>query len=295
MGRFAERRAAGIGSNYVSYGQRHSDAFDDSLRLHKDEFTEPKTVSFLEKQIVKWRDLPNEYLVGATKENSVPPPSDYFLGFKSPGTSIWSRLRYAGFNTQRLYSIDPNRVIIKLSCPSYRLMDVAEVLKLKVKCRGKDGGFAPFRQDMIDLFKPMNDPMELGGSGRAMFHGFQFSSADRQTIIDFIIRSRIRDSGAELGEATVKRPSGLDSLGKMIQARVPLHMPGKLDKVFRAWVFFWRAENCMYKINIRKMSPSCSILRSTNNHNDFSSFQGWTGAMENRSLTTQWSWKLKTH
>ena len=43
-----------------------------------------------------------------------------------------------------------------------------------------------------------------------------FKSSERQTILDFIIRSRIRDSGAELGEAT--------DLGKL---RMPIHMHGK--------------------------------------------------------------------
>ena len=61
-------------------------------------------------------------------------PSDYFgkgmlfLGFRTPGTAIWSRLRLAGLTTQRVYSLDPRQVVIKVSCPSYRLMDVAEVL-----------------------------------------------------------------------------------------------------------------------------------------------------------------------
>ncbi|KAL7572520.1 hypothetical protein ACA910_000344 [Epithemia clementina (nom. ined.)] len=238
VGRFAEQRAAGIGSSYC----RNSCAQgDEQYKLHVDEFLEPVTAGFVEKMIVNWRGLDPKYMVGDRAPNAVPPPSDYFLGFKSPGTSIWSRLRYAGFKTQRLYAIDTNRVVLKIACPSYRLMDVAEVLRLKVKtCDGKS--FAPFRQDMIDYLKPLNDPLEQGGSSSA--HGeYQFSSADRQTIIDFIIRSRIRDSGAELGEATVKRSSGLDSLGRMIQARVPLHMPGKLEVLFQAWVFYWKREH----------------------------------------------------
>jgi hypothetical protein len=62
-------------------------------------------------------------------------------------------------------------------------------------------------------------------------------SKDRQSIIDFIIGSRIRDSGAELGQTT--------DVGQMIQARVPLHMHHQLDGIFNKWVYFWRGENWM--------------------------------------------------
>ena len=58
----------------------------------------------------------------------------------------------------------------------------------------------------------------------------------RQTIIDFIIGSRIRDSGAELG------PNAVD-LGLLIQARVPLHMHQQLDDVFDPWFYFWKEEH----------------------------------------------------
>ena len=60
-------------------------------------------------------------------------------------------------------------------------------------------------------------------------------SKDRQTIIDFIIGSRIRDSGAELGQTT--------DVGKLIQARIPLHMHQKLNALFKLWVFWWKREN----------------------------------------------------
>ena len=240
VGRFADQRAAGIGSSYCRNTEGHQDG-ENQYKLHVDEFLEPVTAGFMERLVVNWRGLDQRYMVGDRASDAVPPPSDYFLGFKSPGTSIWSRLRYAGFKTQRVYAIDNNRVVLKIACPSYRLMDVAEVLRLKVKtCDGKS--FAPFRQDMIDYFKPLNDPLEQGGSAPGIGE-FQFSSADRQNIIDFIIRSRIRDSGAELGEATVKRASGLDSLGRMIQARVPLHMKGKLDVLFQAWCYYWKSEH----------------------------------------------------
>ena len=72
-----------------------------------------------------------------------PPPSDYFLGFKSPGTQIWGRLRQAGLETQRIYSLDTKKVMIKIRSPTERIMDVAEVLRLKLKTR--DGEYHSMR------------------------------------------------------------------------------------------------------------------------------------------------------
>ena len=39
----------------------------------------------------------------------------------------------AGLETQRLYSVDTRRVMLKVRCPEDRLTDVAEVLRLKMK------------------------------------------------------------------------------------------------------------------------------------------------------------------
>lgn len=62
-----------------------------------------------------------------------------------------------------------------------------------------------------------------------------FKSSDRQRIIDFIIRSRIRDTGAELGQRT--------DLGKDIVVRLPLHMHSSLEALYDIWVHFYRKEN----------------------------------------------------
>lgn len=62
-----------------------------------------------------------------------------------------------------------------------------------------------------------------------------FRSKDRQKIIDFVIGSRIRDSGAELGPSS--------QLGKQIKARVPLHSHGRLEALYSCWVTFWRQQN----------------------------------------------------
>jgi hypothetical protein len=220
VGRFAEQRKAGFGNQT---------GLDAENRLHKDEFHEPVTAGYLERLIVKLRDLDTTYMKGFTLPGAKPPPSDYFLGFRSPGTQIWSRLRQAGFETQRVYSLDPRRVMIKVRCPSDRLMDVAEVLRLKLKTR--DGSFAPFREDSLDIFQPLDDPSEFPPIHDK--NDFLFRSSIRQTIIDFIIGSRYRDSGAELG----------NGLGNMVEARIPLHMHGKLNAICNSWVCFWRVEN----------------------------------------------------
>jgi hypothetical protein len=238
VGRFAEQRAAGIGSHYSrielelargrralqshrshrSRGSPEFEMYDDLLiRLHENEFHEPATIGCWERLLVRLRGDDETNLQGYVLETAKdPPPSDYFLGFSSPGTAIWSRLRQAGLETSRVYSLDPNRVMIKVRCPTYRLVDVAEVLKLKI--RTQDNSYVAFSMDMIDLYPS----------------GFMRSSL-RQSIIDFIIGSRIRDSGAELAQNT--------SLGKMIQTRMPLHMRDHLESLYSGWFLFWRREN----------------------------------------------------
>jgi hypothetical protein len=233
VGRFAADRRAGIGGG-IRVREPTSD--DESVneeenRLHRDEFFEPVTVGLLEKMVVKYRKLDDTYMKGYVLDGAVPPPSDYFLGFKSPGTSIWSRLRLAGLETQRIYAVDPRKVMIKVRCPEDRLTDVAEVLRLKMKTH--DGGTAAFREDAADMFEHHGDMLDVP----SIYHGRVASllrSKDRQTIINFIIGSRIRDSGAELAHTT--------DVGKMIQARVPLHMHSKLNSLYEVWVKYWKPE-----------------------------------------------------
>jgi len=218
IGRYAAQRAAGIGSHVGG---------ETCVSLHRDQFHEPVTVDLLEKMIVQWRQLDATYMEGYTVPGAVPPPSDFFLGFKSPGTTVWSRLRFAGLETERVYSLDPRTVMLKIRCPEDRLYDVAEVLRLK--CKTMEGNYVPFREDMIDLFEPIDNECEPG------MLDSKLRSSLRQTIIDFIIGSRIRDTGAELGHNT--------DVGKMIQARVPFHMQRKLEAIYRSWVLFWKEDN----------------------------------------------------
>ncbi|GKY94550.1 hypothetical protein MPSEU_000420700 [Mayamaea pseudoterrestris] len=233
VGRFAAMRAAGIGSHYnrLEMEQRVQTQEDDHNVLNPDAFVEPKTAGLLERTIVKRRGLDTTYLEGYVQPGAVPPPSDYFLGFRSPGTAIWSRLRFAGLETCRVYSLDPNRVMIKIRCPPERMLDVAEVLR--VKLRTKEGTFAPFREDMMDLYQNLDDNLEIPPG--CSTGEYPFRSSIRDSIIDFIVGSRIRDSGSELAQNT--------ELGKMILARVPLHMQTKLDAIYDNWLYFWREEN----------------------------------------------------
>ncbi|KAL3915624.1 MAG: hypothetical protein SGILL_005560 [Bacillariaceae sp.] len=234
--RFSAQRSAGIGGGFRPTNDSDSEDGDGEVdplenRLQRDMFLEPKSAGQIEKAVVKIRKLDDTFLTGAVAPGAVPPPSDYFLGFKSPGTQIWSRLRLAGLETQRVYAIDTNRVMIKIRCPEDRLTDVAEVLRIKMET--KDGSFAPFREDTAHAFRPRDDMLDIP----PLYHGRMASllrSKDRQNVINFIIGSRIRDSGAELGQRS--------DVGKMIQARVPLHMPRKLDYLCKDWVYYWRRE-----------------------------------------------------
>jgi hypothetical protein len=132
-GRFAAQRACGFGSYY-----RHADVGNESATDHdKARFTEslPPPKNILQRLLGKNDDEQAE----AGKQTVSAPPSDYFLGFSSPGTQIWGRLRQAGLETQRLYALDTRKVMIKVRCPVDRLQDVAEALKLKMKT--KDGKY----------------------------------------------------------------------------------------------------------------------------------------------------------
>lgn len=227
-GRFAAMRAGGFGSYH-----RYADAIsnkDKSEKILKEALPPHKTriQRMMGKDSVEQSDMVPFDSVAA-------PPSDYFLGFSSPGTQIWSRLRQAGLETQRLYALDTRTVMLKVRCPIDRLQDVAEALKLKLKT--KTGEYVPFRDDIISQFLPTDDGFvsREDDVDRVMS---LFRSSERQKIIDFIISSRIRDSGAELGPST--------RLGKQIKRRVPLHSHARLELLYESWVLFWYQSNWIH-------------------------------------------------
>jgi len=247
-GRFAAQRAQGIGSNYtrheieemeqqrnrlsVENGTGHAGtAAGDASGMNGflNEYVEPSNNNFFDRLSKTLHFGPSQTLQ-YQPVNAPPPPSDYFLGFKSPGTQIWSRLRQSGLETQRIYALDTRRVMIKVRCPAERLMDVAEVLRLKL--RTSEGTYEAFRESQLEHYLPSD---EGTGTRRLINESILFRSSERQAIIDFIIRSRIRDSGAELGPRT--------DLGKAIASRVPLHMYARLEPLYESWVLFWREEN----------------------------------------------------
>lgn len=103
---------------------------------------------------------------------------------------------------------------------------------------------------MIEAFQIADDSEScLDKQGSSLFR-----SSDRQRILDFIINSRIRDSGAQL--------SGHNDLGKNIMCRAPIHMHAKLEAIYDVWVHFYRKCNW----NKGKMSIETNIKHIKDDH-----------------------------
>ena len=102
--------------------------------------------------------MDNTYLQGfVTTDRPSPPPSDYFLGFKSPRTAVWTRLRQAGLETSRAYASDPARMMIKVRCPQERFHHFAEVLRLQMKTLDGESRFAPFQEQFMGVLFSRKD------------------------------------------------------------------------------------------------------------------------------------------
>jgi len=238
-GRFAAERASGFSSNYnkreLEYRaqqlKKEGKKETKETKETKDAviFQEPEDAVILpmwaQRIFYRKRDKKCKQINSIMPQA---PPSDYFLGFKSPGTKIWSRLRQAGLETNRIYALDKKKVMIKVRCPTDRLMDIAEALRLKLKTT--DGFYAPFQENSVNQFVSSNDADRRNGREPSLFR-----SSERQQIIDFIIRSRIRNFGAELGEDK--------KLGKDIELRVPIHMHARLEGLYISWVLFYKEVN----------------------------------------------------
>lgn len=173
------------------------------------------------------------------KQSQKAMPQAAFLGWRSEGTQIWSRLRLAGLETKVVYSWDLRRIILKVKCPPARLEEVAEKMHLRI--RRKDGTLKVFKRSKRESFQAcvttgggLLSPL---GSDGARDHDHDpemplFRSSERQQIIDYIIRSKIKDGGAELDEDT--------HLGSFIVQRFPLHMYSRLEEIRYTWVTFWK-------------------------------------------------------
>lgn len=158
-------------------------------------------------------------IINFVKENNLSPPAQ-FLGWNTKGTQIWARLKMAGLDVKPIFSWDLKRVILKIRCPDWRLEEVAE--KMHIRLRLRNGGYKRFKISQKDHYATTYD-------GKTIFR-----SSERQKIIDFILRSKIKDGGAELDEHT--------KLGDAIVQRFPLHMITRVEDLKNSWIFFWRAE-----------------------------------------------------
>ena len=92
VGRFAAKRKAGIGGGTLRNREDGEECDQLENQLQRDVFKEPVTVGCLERLVVKYRKLDDSYFKGEVLNSAVPPPSDYFLGFKSPGTQVSFRV-----------------------------------------------------------------------------------------------------------------------------------------------------------------------------------------------------------
>jgi len=261
IGRFSKDRSRGHGSNYnqreLERKMQEGKATGEDSQQTKSAAKSVAKLAVVDFDTVlsRWPGKKDEGKNEVSAKSSSVPPSDYFLGFTSHGTQIWGRLRQAGLETERIFDLDTRKVMIKLRCPADRLMDVAEVLRLKLKTtEGKSvhfeimqihkpskctnisrywhyvGGFETFKESMVDIFEP-TDAWEgsfCGGSssGSSIFH-----SSIRQQIIDFIVNSQVRDSGAGLSFRYSLAQKG-------IMIRSPLHMHARLEALFHIWYHY---------------------------------------------------------
>lgn len=94
---------------------------------------------------------------------------------------------------------------------------------MHLRLKNRQGSIRKFKIARRETFMPADQ-----GSGCL------FRSSERQQIIDYIIRSKIKDGGAGLDEDT--------KLGQSIAQRFPLHMKARLLTIKQSWVTFWRQE-----------------------------------------------------
>lgn len=229
-------------------------------------------------------------------------PPAQFLGWNTAGTQIWARLTMAGeirlwlstvvsvhltasiltgLDVKPVCSWDLRKIIFKIKCPQWRLEEVAELLNLKLKSR--DGSMKKFRISKRESFVSFDDnegkssPTTLEWSRVTrcscvctaeidLGDNFQkkalFRSSERQQIIDHIIKTKIRDGGAELDEnsllgvytciSTVTASLTLDVIqcdsiihvivGRKIRQRFPLHMDARLCDLRYKWITFWKTD-----------------------------------------------------
>eukprot|EP01041_Mallomonas_annulata_P000654 gene654-1266_t len=157
-------------------------------------------------------------------ESNANTDNEQFEHWSSVGTQILAHLKAAGLEVKCITSWDQSRVLVKIRCPQWRQEEVAESLRLRLRVRS--GELRRFKVSLRDTF------VTEGADGSL------FRSVERQRIIDYILRSKLIDGGAELDECT--------ELGSRIQSRFPLHMTERLMALRHVWVTFWKMEPVGY-------------------------------------------------
>ena len=162
---------------------------------------------------------------------------------------VLAALRAAGLCAKRVRSLSRRMWLIKIRAPEWRLELEAERIRLRM--RRRDGGWSRFKRSMRDAFVALpsggsggsragSDADEedrdglppLAGEGDGADAVSLFHSSDRQTLLDHILRSSVREGGADLGDTT--------PLGAYVTHMFPLHMRARLEELQSDWLSIWR-------------------------------------------------------
>ena len=147
-------------------------------------------------------------------KTEVVPKATYACG------EILAAIRAAGLEAARVRSLSRRTWLIKVRAPEWRLELEAE--KVRLRMRRHDGGWSKYRRSLRAAFA-------IGGGcdGTSLFH-----SSDRQTLINHVLRSAMREGGADLGDNS--------PLAAFIDDMFPLHMKARLTELRSDLLAPWR-------------------------------------------------------
>ncbi|KAA0171600.1 hypothetical protein FNF28_00533 [Cafeteria roenbergensis] len=160
---------------------------------------------------------------------------------------VLEALRRAGLKAKRVRSLNRRKWLIKVRAPEWRLEEEAERLRLRM--RRRDGGWSKFRRSIRHAFavalpwdeRPGASVDEAALTALIAARGSLFHSSDRQTLIHHILRSSVREGGAELGSHT--------PLGAFVVQMFPLHMMARLRALRNDWLSIWRPEAALAELD----------------------------------------------
>ena len=174
----------------------------------------------------------------------------------TPEIRIWNRLKRCGLQIEATFDVN-GAMMIKLRCPTDKLLDEAQELGLKLKTlEGKifflctinvvgeslliqtlttppatSGMYRAFDKDSIESFQPTGAEEESFRGGTASSDAAKiFPSAIRQHLIYYIINKYVGDGGAGLGVN--------DRISRAISIKSPLHMRAQLNALYSVWQDF---------------------------------------------------------